>query len=169
MASDHWHPAVPQGSAPELAKQKSPFPIGAIHLSNRCHPPFQSVPSTFPIGAIHLSNRCHPLFLSVPSTDWVGVDQGLQLAIGRQPETGVQCTHQTDQLSPRWGDSPLRMGTIQRSSSPSPSCRGMDAAFSKSTSLPCQQVQKLATGTSFQATDFYRALAMMPTPPCTGR
>ena len=30
------------------------------HFSNRCHPPFQSVPPTFPIGATHLSNRCHP-------------------------------------------------------------------------------------------------------------
>jgi len=28
-------------------------PIGATHLFNRCHPPFQSVPSTFSIGATH--------------------------------------------------------------------------------------------------------------------
>jgi len=35
------------------------FPIGATHLSNRCHPPFQSVPPTFPIGATHQLAEIH--------------------------------------------------------------------------------------------------------------
>jgi len=79
------------------------FPIGATHLSNRCHPPIGGNSplsggnfggeqmagkaalfseserthwaqpcdvSIFPIGATHLSNRCHPPFQSVPPTNW---------------------------------------------------------------------------------------------------
>jgi len=62
------------------------LPIGATHLSNRCHPPIgkaglrvwlafgrqQETGEHLPIGATHLSNRCHPPFQSVPPTDWEG-------------------------------------------------------------------------------------------------
>ena len=33
-------------------------------------PPSISLASIFPIGATHLSNRCHPPFQSVPPTNW---------------------------------------------------------------------------------------------------